>query len=440
MSVEPLPDTALSDTALPDATGDGAPLPAPTLDALADGRPGHDGTLGDFLVAVRRYLHRHPEVGMDVHATQRLVCDTLEGYGLTVREAAGTGCYTDIVGGRQPEGRGLAVGYRADIDALPTDDAKDVSYRSTRAGKAHLCGHDAHTAVGLGVALLLHHRRAALTGTVRVFFQPNEEGMPSGAPLMIDDGVLDGLSAAYAIHVDPSLETGRYGLKTGPITAAADRFDVHVRQPGAGHSARPHEAVDTVWVANQVMQQFYQLAGRVTDARNATILTICRLAGSDAHNVIPATASFGGTLRSTSPDDRAFLHAQMQRTAARLGEAYGADVTLEVHRGAPPVMNDPGVIRHLERSIREFFGPEAVHQVPRSSMGAEDFAHYLQHVPGALVRVGTASGPATRYPLHDCRFDLDEAALAPTARLMAATLTSHLRHGVTHPPGASPLA
>jgi amidohydrolase len=352
---------------------------------------------------------------------------------------ADTGCYVDIVGTRaETNGDARAVGYRADIDALPATDRKDVPYRSTETCAAHLCGHDAHTAVGLGVALVLHGRRREVPGTVRVFFQPNEEGMPSGAPRMIDAGVLDGLSAAYAIHVDPSLEVGRYGMKTGAITASADRFDVVVRQDGSGHSARPHNGLDTVWLAHQILSQFYQLAGRLTDARNATVLTVCKMAGSDAHNVIPAEASFGGTLRTTSADDRAFLHRQMQAVVDRMAEAYGAEVVFDLGQGAPPVLNDPAIIRHLEGCVREFFGHDAVHHVPRSSMGAEDFAHYLKHVPGALVRVGTASSPATRYPLHHHLFDLDESVLAPTARLMADALIGHLRHGVTLPPAARP--
>lgn len=360
---------------------------------------------------------------MQEHNTSRFIRETLERYGLEVHgPIAGTGLYVDIAG-RQP-GRGVA--YRADIDALPARDGKQVPYRSRNAGAAHLCGHDAHTAVGIGVALVLHHRRAHLPGRARVFFQPNEEGLPSGAPLMIRDGVLDGIDAAYAIHVDPSLGVGRYGLMYGAVTAASDRFDVRVRHQGSGHSARPHENADTVWIANQIMNAFYQLAGRVTDARNATVITICRLFGSEAHNVIPDEVEFGGTLRTTSPEDRGFVRQKMAQVAEQTASMHGASAILDVQQGAPPVINTPLVVKNIETLIRERHGDHAIYEIPQASMGGEDFAHYLEHVPGALIRMGTASSPETRYPLHDDRFDIDETPLAPTAHLMADALQRHL--------------
>ena len=390
---------------------------------------GDDATLHRLIVAVRRHLHMHPEVGMKEHETSRFIRKTLEGYGLTVHgPIAGTGLYVDIEGTHP----GSTVGYRADIDALPAQDQKHVPYRSQSPKVAHLCGHDAHTAVAIGVALVLNEHRDAIHGTVRVFFQPNEEGLPSGAPLMIRSGVLDGLDGVYAIHVDPTLEVGRYGLIVGPATASSDRFDVYVQQEGTGHSARPHESVDTVWIANQIMSQFYQLAGRVTDARNAAVLTICTLAGSETHNVIPESVSFGGTLRTISPEDRRTIRQHMRQTAQQLGALYGADVTLDIEDGAPPVLNDPTVTDNVERTIRDMFGDEAIYQIPQSSMGGEDFAYYLQRVPGAFIRVGTASTPDTQYPLHHHRFNIDETPLAPTARLMSRVLINHLKEDVAN--------
>ena len=400
----PLPELEPSDT---------------TLDALVD----DPDAFARLLTSIRRHLHRNPEVGMQEHATSRFIRQTLERYGLGVHgPVAETGLYVDIEGSEP--GRGVA--YRADIDALPTQDSKQVPYRSRNAGVAHLCGHDAHTAIGIGVALTLHHRRDALPGRVRVFFQPNEEGLPSGAPLMIRDGVLDGMSAAYAVHVDPSLGVGRFGMMTGAITAASDRFDVRVRCEGSGHSARPHESADTVWVANQIMSALYQLAGRVTDARNATVITICRLRGSEAHNVIPDEVTFGGTLRTTSPEDRDFVRKKMAQVAEQTANIYGASAFLDVQKGAPPVLNAPAVVENVETIVRKQFGDHAVYEIPQASMGGEDFAYYLEHVPGALIRVGTASSPETGYPLHDDRFDIDETPLASTARLMADALQRHL--------------
>lgn len=380
-------------------------------------------SLSQLLTAIRRYLHRHPEVGMQERHTAEFIRKTLEEHGLIVRgPVAETGLYVDIEGTHPGE----HVAYRADIDALPAHDAKQVDYRSRNEGAAHLCGHDAHTAVGIGVALMLHQRRDEIHGRVRVFFQPNEEGLPSGAPLMIQDGVLDGVDAVYAIHVDPSLGVGRYGLRTGPITAASDRFDVFVHHEGSGHSARPHETVDTVWVATQILNAFYQLVGRVTDPRNATVLTVCRLRGSQAHNVIPDQVEFGGTLRTTSTDDRSFLRQKLSQVAEQIAAMHGATARVEYETGAPPVINATALVQNVATTIHDLFGEHAIYRIPRTSMGGEDFAHYLKHVPGVLVRVGTASSPETSHPLHDDRFDIDETPLAPTAQLMAQVLINHL--------------
>ena len=393
-------------------------LPDPVADVADEAQ-----SLAQVLVGVRRYLHRHPEVGMEEHNTSRFIRETLEGYGLDVHgPIAGTGLYVDIEG----EAPGGAVGYRADIDALPTQDQKQVPYRSQTPSVAHLCGHDAHTAIAIGVALVLHNNRDQLQGRARVFFQPNEEGLPSGAPLMIRGGVLEGLDAVYAVHVDPTLEVGRYGLITGPVTASSDRFEVRIRQEGTGHSARPHEGADTVWIASQLMNQFYQLSGRITDARTPSVLTVTMLDGSEAHNVIPEQASLGGTLRTVSRDDRETIRAYMHQTADRMEALHSAHVELDFEDGSPPVINDEDAIANVEDTIRETFGEEAIHQISESSMGGEDFAHYLKHVSGGFIRVGTASGPETSYPLHHHRFDLDETPLAPTSRLMARVLLNHL--------------
>lgn len=396
--------------------------PSHLPDAIADSL-GETQPLAQVLVNVRRHLHMHPEVGMEEHDTSRFIRRTLEAYGLDVHgPIAGTGLYVEIDGA----GTGSTVGYRADIDALPTQDQKRVPYRSQTPDVAHLCGHDAHTAIAMGVALMLHSNRDALQGRARVFFQPNEEGLPSGAPLMIRGGILEGLDAVYAIHVDPTLKVGRYGLIKGAATAASDRFEVKVRQKGTGHSARPHEGIDTVWVASQLMNRFYQVAGRITDPRSPSVLTVTMLDGSEAHNVIPEQASLGGTLRTVTPNDRETIRTYMHQSAQRLAELHGAHIELDFEDGSPPVLNDGAAIDNIADTIRETLGPQAIYWIEQSSMGGEDFAHYLKHVPGGFIRVGTASGPETSYPLHHHRFDIDETPLAPTSRLMAQTLMNHL--------------
>ncbi len=379
--------------------------------------------LSTLLTSIRHHLHMNPEIGLQEVETSRFIREMLEMHGLAVQgPIAQTGLFVDIEGAHP----GPNVGFRADIDALPIQDAKDAPYASRVPNVAHLCGHDVHTTVGIGVALLLSRLRDRLQGSVRVFFQPNEEGAPSGAPLMIHDGVLDGLEAVYCIHVDPTLEAGRFGLIAGAATAAADRFRVTVCGPGTGHSARPHQSVDTIWVATQIANELYQLIGRLTDARSAAVLTICRFQAGEAYNVIPARAEFGGTLRTTNNDERAHIKQLITHIATRMADLYGADVQVDFDQGSPPVMNDARLIRHIEATIGNLFGEEAVFHIPLPSMGSEDFAHYLRHVPGVLLRVGTSSGPDTAHPLHDDRFDIDEATLAPTAQLMASVLLHHL--------------
>ncbi len=385
--------------------------------------------LSNLLRTVRRHLHANPELGFQEHRTSQYIREILQMEGVgTATELASTGLYIDIVG----EHPGPMIGLRADIDGLEAEDHKEVSYRSQSDLAAHLCGHDAHTAIAIGAAVILHGLRRHLYGTARVFFQPNEEGVPSGAPVMIDGGVLEGLSAVYATHVDPTLRVGQYGLIAGPATASADRFRITVRGETSGHSARPHQSVDTVWVATQIASQFYQLVGRFSDARNSAILTICRFSGGHAFNVIPAEVEFGGTLRCIDGDERKRLKKRLMQIARDVGEMYGADVLAEYRDGAPPVLNHPGLVKGVAATIVELFGEEAIVRIPVPSMGAEDFAFYLDYLPGMLLRVGTASGPDTSYPLHDSRFDIDEDSLAPAAQLMACVMISHLKEQAIH--------
>lgn len=380
-----------------------------------------------FLTSLRRHLHMHPEIGFQEEQTARLVRTKLESYGLTVEgPIAKTGLFVDIKGAHP----GPMVGYRADMDALPIQDAKQVPYASQQPGVAHLCGHDAHTTIGIGVALLLGQLREQLHGSVRVFFQPNEEGSPSGSVPMIRDGVLQGLEAAYCIHVDPTLDVGRYGLIVGPVTATADRIKVIIQADRTGHSARPHQAKDLVWIATQLLNLLYQYTGRITDARNAAVLTICILRGGDAHNVIPKEVWFGGTLRCLDNDDRAYLKHYIRHTAEEFAALHDVHIDVAFSQGVPAVKNDARLVENVRDTIQHLFGPAAIFDVPVPSMGSEDFANYLDYVPGALIRVGTRSGKRTSFPLHDSKFDIDEKSLMPAAQLMTGTLINHLRNQV----------
>jgi len=379
--------------------------------------------LSKLLVSVRRHLHQNPELGLHEFETSKFIRAVLETHGMKVHgPLATTGLYVDIEGTHP----GPMIGYRADMDALPIQDMKSTPYRSTTDGIAHLCGHDAHTAMAIGVAVYLNEHREHMHGKARVFFQPNEEGIPSGAPLMIRDGVLDGMSAVYASHVDPTVEAGQYGLMTGAVTASADRFRIRVKASSTGHSARPHQSTDTIWIANQIMVAIYQLVGRVTDPRKPAVIAICRLHAGEAYNVIPAMAEFGGTFRCTANEDRETFKTRIEQTAHHMGEGFGAEVQVDFDLGAPSVVNDGQMVGHLRETITEELGEQAIFNIPVPSMGAEDFAHYLTHIPGALLRVGTCESPDTAYVLHDSQFDIDESVMATSAEVISKSMIRYL--------------
>jgi amidohydrolase len=383
----------------------------------------NDASLSDLIVELRRHLHMYPEVGFREHETSRYLRSCLETYGFEIHgPLAGTGFYVEIEGAHP----GPTVAYRTELDALPAQDAKSCAYASTVPGAAHLCGHDAHMAVAVGVALLLSERRDELHGTARVLFQPNEESSPSGAPVMIEDGVLDGVEEIFCIHVDPSLPAGTYGLRVGAATAATAPFLVRVVSGQAGHSARPHETVDTVWLATQILNTFYQLPGRIHDARRTAVLTACRFRAGEALNVIPDEVEFGGTLRCVDIESIRLLAGRMRAVAEETAALHGAEATYKTDLSLPPVVNDAELVAAVREAVVERFGEDAAYAIPKPSMGGEDFAFYLQEVPGMLLRVGTASGPETSYPLHHARFDVTESALPDAARLMADVVARRL--------------
>ena len=408
-SAHPPPSVLLSTHPLPTLTDDESPL--------------SDASLSDLMIELRRHLHMYPEVGFREHETSRYLRACLDTYGFEIHgPLAQTGFYVDIEGAHP----GPTVAYRTELDALPAHDAKTCDYASTVPGAAHLCGHDAHMAVAVGVALLLQERKDELHGTARVLFQPNEESSPNGAPVMIEDGVLDGVQEIYCIHVDPSLPAGIFGLIDGPATAATAPFLVRVVSGQAGHSARPHETIDTVWIATQILNTFYQLPGRIHDARRTAVLTACRFRAGEALNVIPDEVEFGGTLRCTDIESVRLLAGRMRAVAEQTGALHGAQVTYETDLSLPPVINDKKLVGEVRETVIERFGEDAAYTIPKPSMGGEDFAFYLREVPGMLLRVGTSSGPETSYPLHHARFDVTESALPEAARLMADVVARRL--------------
>ncbi|WP_369139681.1 amidohydrolase [Modestobacter versicolor] len=385
----------------------------------------------DELVAVRRHLHAHPELGFVEHETTAFLEQRLTAAGLAPRRLkSGTGLVCDVGG----DVDGPVVVLRADIDALPLTDLKDVSYASTRDGLCHACGHDVHTTVLLGVALALASLEH-LPGTVRCVFQPAEEQVPGGGLEVVDEGVLAGATRAFALHCDPSLQVGRVGLRTGSITAACDRVEVTLTGPG-GHTARPQLTVDLVHALGLVVTEVPGLLSRLVDPRSSLSLVWGAVSAGVAANTIPETGQLRGTLRVLDRSVWNEAEDLVRRLVTEVARTAGAAVSIEYVRGVPPVVNDPRSVALLRSAALETVGSEGVALSPQS-MGGEDFGWFAEVLPIALARLGT-HGAGEPLDLHRGTFDVDEQAIGVGVRLMARTALHALAADAAVPAGSVP--
>ena len=367
------------------------------------------------LITFRRELHQNPELGYAEHRTTARLAAALSGAGLQPHVLpCGTGLYCDIGSGER------VVALRADIDALPLQDAKDVPYASAVPGVCHACGHDAHTTAVLGATLALASA-PELPGRVRAIFQPAEESVPGGALDAIDGGVLKDVERIFALHCDPKLETGRVGLRTGPITAACDRVDVMLSGPG-GHTARPHRTVDLVYALGQVITDVPGLLSRRADPRHGMSLVWGAVQAGVAANTIPQSGTVTGTVRMLDRDAWEAAEGLVSALIEEVSAPTGATVEVRYEQGVPPVTNEAASTAALRAGVLAALGPEAVADTEQS-LGGEDFAWYLGHVPGALARLGVRPPAATGpyLDLHQPTFDIDEGALAVGVRVLAHT-------------------
>ena len=384
------------------------------------------------LIALRRLLHAHPELSGCEHQTTEILAERLAAEGLTpTLLSTGTGLVCDIaMDADSQEVRGPIVALRADIDALAMDDRTTTAHRSQLAGVAHACGHDAHAAVVLGAALaLLDARRAApRPGIVRIIFEPSEEIVPGGAVDVIADGWLEGVLAIYGVHCDPKVDCGYVGLKAGPLTSAADKFEITLTGPG-GHTARPEETVDLVRWTGRIADQ---LADRIREHVPADVTVVLgSVHAGAAANVIPATATLGGSLRT--PHRSAWLvgeqalRATLDDLIAGAEPVHRPEWTLAYTRGVPPVINDPDTTETVRQVALTLLGPDGVVDTEQS-MGGDSFAWYAELVPGTYVRLGThdPGTGASRGDLHSATFDIDEGAIAVGASLLAGTALAAL--------------
>ncbi|NJP50556.1 amidohydrolase [Streptomyces sp. SBST2-5] len=383
------------------------------------------------LVAFRRDLHMHPELGNQEFRTTAAIKERLVRAGLEPRVlSGGTGLVCDI-GVPQDRTAGPAMlAMRADIDGLPIPDMKaDCPYRSVVPDRAHACGHDVHTTVVLGAGLVLAelHRQGLLPRPVRLIFQPAEEVLPGGAADTIEDGVLTGVGRIIAVHCDPRVDAGRIGLREGAITSACDRLEIALDGPG-GHTARPHLTTDLVTAAARVVTDVPALVARRVDSRSGLAVTWGRIESGHAPNVVPQHAELSGTVRCLDLDTWRQAPDIVVAAIDEVANLHRAKSEINYVRGVPPVVNEPGVTELLRDAMIARRGVESV-EGTEQSLGGEDFSWYLEHVPGAMARLGVRTpGERIVRDLHQGDFDVDEHAITVGVELFtAAALLDALR-------------
>ncbi|MCX6564874.1 MAG: amidohydrolase [Candidatus Aminicenantes bacterium] len=366
----------------------------------------------------RRAFHRRPETANNERETSAALKSFFERLGIPVRTLAGTGLRADLAG--LPGGRTVAL--RADMDALPLVEEGDKPYLSEIPGACHACGHDGHMAALMGAAEILAARKNSFRGRVVFLCQPSEELPPGGAVPMIAEGALRGVDAIFGIHFWQSLPTGKIGLVKGTIMAQADNFRITVTGRG-GHGSMPHATADPIVAAGQLIVALQSVVSRNVDPLKPAVLSFGTVHGGSVYNIIPNEVRLSGTVRTLEPDVQTLMKKRLAEITEATGRAGGVHTVLEYEDGYPPVVNPSDSVDFVVRTVESLWGREAI--APFAPvMGGEDFAYYLQNIPGAFIFLG--SGDGMPYPHHHPGFDLDERALEPAAALLVALAVSFL--------------
>jgi amidohydrolase len=364
--------------------------------------------LAPRLLEIRRHIHSHPELSGQEYQTAAFVAGVLSSSGLHVVEGVGkTGVIGELQGTQHNE-KVLAI--RTDMDALPIQERSGLEYASRNVGVMHACGHDAHTTIGLGTAMVLSQIAEELGGKIRFLFQPAEE-IAQGASWMVKDGVMNHVSAILGVHVFPSIPAGYVGIRYGALTAAADDLEIMIIGE-SGHGARPHEAIDAIWIACQVITSLQQAISRTQNPLRPVVLSIGKIHGGRAPNIIADQVQLLGTVRSLHPETRTQLPSWIENIVANVCNSYGAKYEVNYRQGVPSVQNDYALTKLLQSSAEEAWTTDRIQVLPEPSLGAEDFSVYLEHAPGSMFRLGVGyEDRSINHPLHHPQFEVDESAI-----------------------------
>ena len=378
------------------------------------------------LIAKRRHLHQHPELSLQEFRTTEFLAEAMEELGVAVRFGSERrGLIADFQS--DPSSHSGYVALRGDIDALPIEDLKQVDYQSKTAGVMHACGHDVHATIVCGAMQVLtamhHDKTLPWPINVRAIFQPAEE-VAAGAKQMLADGAIEGVDAILALHVDPSRSVGRVGLKAGMLSAACDMVHVNIQGRG-GHGARPHLCIDPIAASVSWIQSAYTRLGRTLNPHETVVFSIGQIEAGHSPNVIPETSTFAGSLRSLDAKQRELALQTLQQVSDSIAMQTGCVVKMELGVSAPAVINDEFLIGLLGDSAVRVLSPSSAEPITETSMGSEDFSYYLQHIPGAMFRLGVAGPTVGGEPLHTPAFDIDEAAIPVGVKLFAGAVIQY---------------
>jgi len=365
------------------------------------------------ITAWRRDIHQHPELLYDVHRTAAFVADRLREFGCDeVATGLGKTGVVGVIKGKKPAGNGdiKVIGLRADMDALPIEEATNLPYASKTPGKMHACGHDGHTAMLLGAARYLAETRN-FAGDAVVIFQPAEEG-GAGADAMIKDGLMDrfGIEQVYGMHNGPGIPIGAFAIRTGPIMAATDELNISIKGHG-GHASRPHKCIDSVLVGAQLITALQQIVARNVDPLESAVISVCEFHAGTARNVIPQTAELRGTIRTLTPEVRELVQKRIGEVVAGVAQMTGATIDLDIKRGYPVTVNHAAQTEFATEIAKQVAGDNNVHDTP-PLMGAEDFSYMLQARPGAFIFCGNGDSAGLHHPAYNFN---DEAILYGTS-------------------------